>query len=194
MQKIKILSYTELIILAFGLSMDSFAISIANGIAMPDLKFRKALVIGIIMGSFHVLMPITGYYFAHSINDFVKGVDHWLAFILLGFIGGKMIYESVVSKQPDADHSLQSLKIGQLITQSFATSIDALVVGITLGFIQIQIISSSLIIGSVSFLMVMIGLKAGVVIGSRLGKKMEFIGGIILILIGFKILIEHLYI
>lgn len=188
------MSYTDLIILAFGLSMDSFAISIGNGIAMPHLKFGKALVIGLIMGSFHILMPMAGYYFAHSINDFVRDIDHWLAFLLLGFIGSKMIYESIINKQETTDQFRGELKTGPLIAQSFATSIDALVVGITLGFIQIQIISSSIIIGTICFIMVMIGLKAGVILGSRFGKRMEFTGGLILILIGIKTLIVHLFV
>lgn len=185
------MSILELIILAFGLSMDSFAISIANGIIKPELKFKKALFIAFIMGSFHVIMPLIGYYFAHFINEILKDIDHWIAFVLLGFIGGKMIVESFNSSQNDYKTHSSNIGIGELITQSFATSIDALVIGITLGFLQLNIFRSSIIIGSITFFMVMLGLKAGIIIGSRMGKKMEFIGGVILILIGTKILIEH---
>jgi len=173
--------------------MDSFAISIANGITKPDLKFEKALVIAFFMGSFHVLMPVAGYSFAYLIDDFIKEIDHWLAFILLGYIGGKMIVESLKPKNEYFEKSSIYLSIQQVVLQSFATSIDALVIGITLGFLQIHILKSAITIGFITFLMVMIGLKAGIIIGSRLGKRMEFIGGIILILIGTKILIEHLF-
>jgi len=173
--------------------MDSFAISIANGISKPDLKFRKALIIAFLMGLFHVLMPIIGYFLAHSISDLIREIDHWIAFFLLGIIGVKMIIDSIKTNNFNSNQTSVEIGINQLIMQSFATSIDALVIGISLGFLQIHIVKSATIIGLITFMMVMIGLKAGIIIGNSLGKKMEFLGGIILIIIGLKILIQHLF-
>ena len=185
-------STLEIIILAIGLGMDSFAISIANGITMPKLKFQRALGIAAIMGIFHIIMPVIGYYFALLLEEEFKQIDHWIAFALLGFIGCKMIYEYFQKNHSSQDSNL-NIKAYQLILQSIATSIDALVIGISLGFLHMNIYKSSVVIGAVTFLMVMMGLKAGIIIGNKLGKSMEFLGGIILIAIGIKILIEHIY-
>jgi putative Mn2+ efflux pump MntP len=181
----------EILVLAFGLSMDGFAVSIANGIIYPKLKFKNALIVAFIMGFFHFAMPIIGYYFSVIFESYLKVWDHWIALILLNYIGGKMIYESFQNKeQKKIDRN--EIGITFLLLQALATSIDALVIGISLGFLKIAIYKASFIIGFVTFLMVMIGLKAGLLIGNRLGKKMELIGGLLLVFIGLRIFLSHL--
>lgn len=177
--------------IAVGLSMDAFAVSITCGISMVKLKIRSALRISLAFGGFQAIMPVIGYLAGLSIRSLMESVDHWIAFALLAFIGFKMIYESVYmdgdGKKVNADDALTLLGL------SIATSIDALAVGISLSFLKVNIFSPAIIIGVVTFLISF----AGTVIGTRFGhlfeKKMEILGGLILIGIGIKILLEHLF-
>lgn len=187
------MTYLELLIIAFGLSMDSFTISIADGLLMPELKFRPAIFIAGVIGVFHIIMTIGGYFLASIIEDDIKYLDHWIAFSLLAFIGIKMIYESIQNKDKKGKENQIALSHTQIIMQAVATSIDALAIGITFAFLSINIYQSAVLIGFVCFFMVMVGLKAGKSIGVKLGSKLEIVAGSLLFLIGLKILMEHLF-
>lgn len=180
-----------IVLIAIGLSMDSFAVSIVNGLMMPKLRFGKAVGIALSLAFFQALMPYIGWYAGSVIESQIKSIDHWLAFLLLAFIGLKMIYES--RKQKLKVTGVKSLKLSTLIGQSIATSIDALAVGVSFAFLEIDIYISIIIIGIVTFLFSMIGLKLGKTIGYKTKSKVEVFGGILLILIGIKILLEHLF-
>ena len=179
-----------ILLIAVGLAMDAFAVSISCGISMVKLRFRSALRISLAFGLFQAVMPVIGYLAGLSIRDLIQSVDHWIAFSLLAFIGCKMIYESLFmdgnGKRVDADDLMT------LLFLSIATSIDALAVGISLSLLKVDILSPAIIIGVVTFLLS----YAGTVIGTRVGhlfeRKMEVVGGLILIGIGIKILCEHL--
>lgn len=179
----------DLIFTALGLSMDAFAVAICKGLAMPNYRYRKGLIIALYFGIFQGLMPILGYLLGLSFQDIIIKVDHWLAFILLSVIGGNMLKES--TSKEIIDYSIETtFKI--MIPLAFATSIDALAIGITLVFLQVNIFTSSLIIFIITFFMSFIGTKIGHKIGHRYSKKSEFLGGLILIAMALKILITHL--
>lgn len=179
----------EIILVALALSMDAFAVSICKGLSMKKYKFKNSLVIGLYFGLFQALMPILGYFLASSFKSIVERFDHWIAFILLFLIGLNMIKESfsqnVIEKSDKLDFK-------SMFILSLATSIDALAVGISFAFLKTNIMISSLVIGIITFILSIIG----VIIGNRFGNKFqneaELIGGIILIIIGLKILLEHL--
>ena len=181
----------SIVLIAIALSMDSFAVSIVNGLMMPKLRFVKAMGIAFSLAFFQAAMPYLGWFAGSVIESQIKSIDHWLAFVLLSIIGIKMIYESY--KADDDVNKEESLKFSTLIVQSIATSIDALAVGISFAFLEINIYSSIIIIGIITFLFSMIGLKLGKSIGVKTKSKIEIFGGALLILIGLKILIEHLY-
>lgn len=185
------MDFVSIVIIAVGLSMDSFAISIVNGLMMPKLKFFRATYIAFFLAFFQAAMPVLGYWGGSLIENELKSLDHWLAFILLSFIGGKMIYEGWNAPKDIQKQSNYKLGFAKLISQSIATSIDALAVGISFAFLEIQIYSTAFIIGVITFLFSMIGLRMGKLIGARIRGKMEIIGGLFLIGIGLKILIEH---
>lgn len=181
----------SIVIIAVGLSMDSFAVSIVNGLMMPKLRFFNAVYIALFLAFFQAAMPVLGYWGGSLIENEIKSIDHWLAFILLGFIGGKMIYEGLESSDNFKIKDDFKLSLTKLISQSIATSIDALAVGISFAFLDIEIFSTAFIIGVVTFLFSMVGLRMGKSIGAKTRGRMEIIGGLFLIGIGLKILIEH---
>lgn len=180
-----------ILLIALGLSMDAFAVAIAFGLSMQVLHIRYALRIALFFGAFQALMPIIGYLTGLSVRGFLAGFDHWIAFVLLGFIGAKMIYESFALEADEKAMNPQDLIL--LFTLALATSIDALAVGISLSFLKIEILYPAVIIGGITFGMSFLG----VIIGKRLGhlfeKKIEILGGLILIGIGCKILFSHLW-
>lgn len=180
-----------LFLIAIGLCFDSFAVSISCGISRTQIKFLSATRIAFFLALFQGLMPFIGWIIGISLAEIVRGADHWIAFSLLGILGIKMIWESLSSYDKPLNFNPLDTKI--LITISLATSIDALIVGISFGTLQVNIWLSVLIIGSMTFVISMLGILFGKKTGSRFGKKMEIIGGIILIGIGLKILIQHLY-
>ncbi len=155
---------------------------------MPKITFREGLKIAIVMAFFQALMPLIGWIAGKGISDYVKNLDHWIAFVLLSGLGLKMIYESFSKEEVQ---KLNPLDLKVRIGMAIATSIDALIIGFSFAFLEYRILISTLIIGSVTFLVSMLGLLFGKKIGSRLGKRMEIVGGLILIGIGVKILIEH---
>jgi len=184
------MSFATMFLIAIGLAMDAFAVSIANGVSMKTLRVRHAFTIAFFFGAFQAIMPVVGWLAGLSVADLVEHYAHWVAFILLAAIGGKMIYESFQIKEAEDDPC--SLNIGVLLVLSIATSIDALAVGLSFAFLRTEILAPILIIGAVTFVLSFLGVVIGEKIGHLFESKIEFLGGLILIGIGGKILLEHL--
>ena len=179
-----------ILFIASGLAMDAFAVYITNGITIKHQRINNALKIGLFFGSFQALMPLIGWVAGIRLRGFISGFDHWVAFGLLSLIGGKMIYESM--KIGSNDNEIKSLNVFVLLMLSIATSIDALAVGLSFAFLKISIVTPIIVIGIVTFILSFLGVLVGNKLGHFFEKKMEFLGGLILIGIGIKILIEHL--
>ena len=190
----------EIFLIGVGLSMDAFAVSICKGLSMPRLNSKQMLIIGLFFGGFQALMPLIGWALGTSFESLITPVDHWIAFLLLGFIGAKMIFdvirgsddENADPAESNAAASEQKLDLKELLMMAIATSIDALAVGITFAFLGISIIEAIIIIGITTFVLSILGVVIGHFFGSRFEKPATIIGGIVLILIGLKILLEHL--
>jgi len=180
-----------IIIIAIGLALDCFAVSIASGVTIKNLKLKRALRIPIFFGSFQAIMALIGWLAASSFAGVISDIDHWIAFALLSFIGCRMIHESV--KKESDKKEFDPLKLNVLLILSIATSIDSLAVGVSFAFLQISIIAPIIIIGVASFLFSLGGVFIGTKVGHFFEKKIEFVGGLILIGIGIKILVEHLF-
>jgi len=185
------MAFITIIAIAFGLAMDAFAVAIAVGSRLKRLSFRPLFRLSFHFGLFQFIMPIIGWSIGNRVERFIKAFDHWVAFGLLFYIGAKMIYESITKDESEKQLSDPTRK-WSLVILSLATSIDALAVGLSLALLGIEIWSISLVIGIVACLMTAIGMTFGRKLGSRFGKRMEFLGGLILIGIGVKILIDHL--
>lgn len=183
------MSLLELIVLAVGLSMDAFAVSVCKGLALGEIKKKHALIVGAWFGGFQALMPLIGYFLGSRFEQYIRSFDHWVAFILLAAIGTNMLREALSKEEETAD---ASLSFKTMLLMAVATSIDALAVGITFAFLQVRILPAVLLIGCITFLLSMLGVKAGSLFGKKYQKKAEIAGGIILILLGIKILLEHL--
>ncbi len=179
----------ELFILAVGLAMDAFAVAVCKGLSIRELKLRQALLVGLWFGVFQALMPALGYLLGSAFAGLVQSVDHWVAFILLCIIGGNMIREGVKGDVEDCD---PSLSFGVMLMLAVATSIDALAVGITFAFLRVNILAAVSFIGVITFAISALGVKVGNVFGARYKSKAEIFGGVVLVLIGGKILLEHL--
>ena len=184
----------EILFIALGLSMDAFAVAVASGATMKRLHLPNALKMGIFFGGFQALMPVLGWAAGLSMKAFMAGWDHWIAFGLLSVVGGKMLYESFEIKEEEACGGPRTCPFdtGTLTVLALATSIDALAVGLTFSMLQVSIIAPVLVIGLVTFLMSVAGVKIGAAGGHFFENKMEAAGGIILIGIGLKILLGHL--
>ena len=187
--------FIEILLIGVGLSMDAFAVSICKGLGMTKVNRKQALTIGLYFGGFQALMPFIGYMLGIRFEKYITSIDPWIAFILLGFIGGKMVYEAVKEKDDDAvvEKDL-ALNQGEMFLLAIATSIDALAVGIMFAFTydSLNIYWAIAIIGLTTFVLSIIGVIVGNFFGNKYKKKSEIAGGIILILIGVKILLEHL--
>lgn len=184
------MSLLSLFFLAVGLSMDAFAVAVCKGLATPKITVKKAAVVGLWFGGFQALMPALGYLVGYRFQEKITTFDHWIAFILLAFIGGNMIKESFSKEEEGAN---ASLAFKEMFLLAVATSIDALAVGVTFAFLpDVPIIPAVSFIGVITFFLSAIGMKIGNVFGTKYKSKAELAGGIILILIGGKILIEHL--
>lgn len=179
----------ELFLIAVGLSMDAFAVSVCKGLAMPKCTFKKAAIVGLWFGGFQALMPAIGYILGAQFQETIASIDHWIAFVLLALIGGNMIREASDNDEEEADASLD---VKTMFLLAVATSIDALAIGITFAFLKVSIIPAVCFIGSVTFIISFAGVKIGNVFGARYKNKAEIVGGVILILLGLKILLEHL--
>ncbi len=184
------MSIIELFILAVGLSMDAFAVSICKGLSVRTLKARHCAVAGAWFGGFQALMPLVGWALGRQFESFIKSIDHWIAFALLGIIGANMIREALKKEEETLNDSF-SVKV--MLPLAVATSIDALAVGVTFAFLSVSIVPAILLIGVTTFALSAAGVKIGNVFGAKYKSKAEFAGGVILILLGVKILIEHLF-
>ena len=180
-----------LLTLAVGLSMDAFAVSICKGLAMRKADLGKCTIVGLWFGGFQALMPTLGFFLGTQFKDQITSIDHWIAFVLLGLIGANMIKESRSDEEEQADASLD---VREMFMLAVATSIDALAVGITFAFLNVHIVPAASIIGVCTFLISFAGVKIGNIFGTKYKSGAELAGGIILILLGFKILFEHLHI
>ena len=186
-----------IILTGIGLSMDAFAVSLSKGFCLRRDIFRNALKISIFFGVSQAIMPLIGWLCGIYFESYIKSIDHWVAFILLSLLGGKMIYESL--KEDDSETSIEcsleedKLNNKDLLILAVATSIDALAVGISFAFLNVNIIESITVIGVVTFIICFAGVYLGKALGNILKKYSEIIGGVILIFIGCKILIEHLF-
>ncbi|NLV36834.1 MAG: manganese efflux pump [Clostridiaceae bacterium] len=179
----------ELIIIAVGLSMDAFAVAICKGLSVQSLKVKHALITGLFFGGFQAIMPLIGHLFGTQFSEYIVTVDHWIAFALLSVIGINMIRES---RQEHCENVGNTFGLKSMLILSLATSIDALAVGVTFAFLQVDILPAVLTIGIITFLFSAAGVKIGNVFGAKFKSKAEFAGGIILIGMGLKILVEHL--
>lgn len=179
----------ELVVLSIGLAMDAFAVAVCKGLSMSKMNWKNAIIIGVYFGFFQAFMPAIGYLLGINFQDKICNVDHWIAFILLGIIGINMIKEAI-SKENDVHND--SVKFKDMIILAIATSIDALAIGITFAFLKVNIILAISLIGIITLIISVIGVKIGNIFGYKYEKKAEFAGGIILILLGIKILLEHL--
>jgi len=184
------MSLLELALLAVGLSMDAFAVSICIGLASPACAFRTYIVPGLYFGVFQAVMPLIGYFAATWFADSIIAYDHWAAFGLLCFLGGKMIVGSF--KKDEQAGVGDSLSPKQMLPLAIATSIDALAVGVSFAFLSVSIIPAVLFIGFITLVISIVGVKIGSVFGVRFKSRAEIAGGIILILIGLKVPLEHM--
>ncbi len=175
-----------------SLSMDAFAISMVKGLTMKKLAWGWALLIALFFGGFQFLMPVLGYFLGVQFQSYITSIDHWIAFLLLAFIGGKMVWESRKEEEQQDNEKIARLNVKELFILAIATSIDALAVGITFAFLFVPIIEASLVIGIVTFCICLMGVIIGHLFGTKFEKSAQILGGTVLILMGLKILLEHL--
>ena len=183
----------ELFLIAIGLSMDAFAVAICKGLAMKKSKFKNQLIVGLWFGGFQGLMPLIGYLLGVNFREYIVQIDHWIAFVLLGFIGLNMLKEALGDDEDECEECGDaSLDAKSMFPLAVATSIDALAVGITFAFLDVNITLAVSSIGIITCVLSMIGVKIGNIFGTKFKSKAELAGGITLILLGLKILLEHL--
>ena len=178
----------ELFILAVGLSMDAMAVAICKGLSVQKLKLRHAVTVGLYFGGFQAAMPLIGYFLGRQFQTYIERFDHWIAFVLLGLIGANMIKESF----GDAEECDCSFCPKAMLPMAVATSIDALAVGVTFAFLNVSIVPAVSFIGVITFALSAVGVYIGHLFGAKFKSKAELVGGIVLILMGCKILLEHL--
>ncbi len=183
----------DLFLIGVGLSMDAFAVAICKGLGMHRINYRHTLVIALFFGGFQALMPLIGYFLGSYLADLVNPIDHWIAFVLLAFIGAKMLVDAFKGDEgEDAAQAQDKLDLKELLMLAVATSIDALAVGITFAFLEVNIWVAITVIGLTTFVLSLVGVAVGNRFGARYEKPSTVAGGIVLILIGLKILLEHL--
>ena len=179
----------EILLISIGLAMDAFAVSVCKGLAMKKMSWKKAIIIGLYFGIFQAVMPVIGYFLGTTFEKFITYVDHWVAFILLVGIGINMVKEAF---NKESENRNDNVDVKTMLVLSIATSIDALAIGITFACLKIHIVMPVITIGLITFIISVIGVKIGNQFGDKYGKKAEIMGGVILILLGIKILLEHL--
>ncbi|MBQ7855567.1 MAG: manganese efflux pump [Alistipes sp.] len=182
------MTYLEIVIIAIGLAMDAFAVSVCKGLSVGRIRPKHAASVGLWFGGFQALMPLLGYALGISFADVVASIDHWIAFLLLGAIGANMVRESL--SKGDVCHS-PDFSAKSMFLMAVATSIDALAVGISFAFLGVNIFQAVATIGIITAILSVIGLKIGNLFGCRYKAKAEFVGGVVLVLMGLKILVEH---
>ena len=183
------MGFLELMLLAVGLSMDALAVSICKGLAMDRVTLGRMVLVGLWFGGFQGLMPLLGWLLGSRFSLYITAIDHWIAFVLLAFIGFNMIREA---RSDEENESNDRFDFKTMLPLAVATSIDALAVGVTFAFLRVNIVPAVSFIGCITFLLSAIGLKAGNIIGAKNRSRAEFAGGLVLILMGIKILLEHL--
>ena len=183
----------ELLLIAVGLSMDAFAVSICKGLGMKKVNLKVAFALALFFGGFQALMPLIGWALGSQFLWLISPIDHWIAFVLLAVIGGKMLWEALHDEEGEDDGKpADKIDLGEFFILAVATSIDALAVGISFAALAVDIVPSILIIGVVTFCFTIAGVFVGNYFGSRYEKPASIVGGVVLILIGLKILLEHL--
>jgi len=178
-----------IVLIAFGLSFDTFAVSVSSGLILRGINFFNAMKFAFVLAFFQGIMPMLGWLIGSGVKKYMMDYDHWIAFILLTVLGAKMIYESFQSEEERKP--INPMRLSVMISMAIATSIDALIVGLSFAFFELNIYFTVILIGAVTFFVSMLGILFGKKAGARLGKRMEVVGGLILIAIGLKILIEH---
>lgn len=187
------MSIAELFLLAVGLSMDAFAVSVCKGLDMKKCTWKESALAGLWFGGFQALMPLAGYLLGVQFKNVITSVDHWIAFILLGLIGGNMVREALSPEEEEAcGEEAAAMDVRTMFALAVATSIDALAVGVTFAFLNVEIVPAVSFIGVTTFLLSFAGVRIGNLFGTRYKSRAELAGGVILILIGLKILLEHL--
>lgn len=184
------MGFIEILLTGIGLSMDAFAVSICKGLSVRRLRPRHNLICGLYFGGFQALMPVIGWLLGRQFESLIKSVDHWIAFALLVLIGANMIREAVKNEEENLNDSFSPKT---MLPLAVATSIDALAVGVTFAFLDVEIVPAVSMIGATTFILSAIGVKIGNVFGTKYKSKAELVGGIVLIAMGIKILIEHLF-
>jgi putative Mn2+ efflux pump MntP len=187
------MSIAELFLLALGLSMDAVAVSICKGLSMKKLSVKNMVIVGLWFGGFQALMPLIGYFLGTQFREYIETLSHWIAFILLAAIGINMIREALIKKKDKAsdENSDCSLSVKAMFLMAVATSIDALAVGVTFAFLEVNIVPAILTIGAMTFALSMAGVKIGHVFGAKYQSAAEIVGGVILCALGVKILLEQ---
>jgi putative Mn2+ efflux pump MntP len=184
------LSFLDIFLIGVALSMDAFAVSICKGLSVKKAGVKHVLTVGVYFGGFQALMPMLGFLLGYKFESFITNIDHWIAFVLLAIIGGNMIREALGKDEDDKENDDFSFRA--MLPLAVATSIDALAVGISFAFLGVDIVTAALLIGATTFVLSGAGIFVGNIFGSKYKSKAELAGGIVLILIGAKILLEHL--
>ncbi|MDR2792147.1 MAG: manganese efflux pump MntP family protein [Treponema sp.] len=187
------MSLVEIALIAIGLSMDALAVSITLGLSVKRPTVKEIVTPGLFFGFFQALMPAIGYFTGTYFVNKIQNLDHWIAFALLGFIGGKMIKESLSKEKETKEQNKNPFQLLRMLVLAIATSIDALAIGITFAFLKVNIIIAIIITGLTTLFISMGGVKIGNMFGIKFKSKAEFLGGSVLIILGIKILIEHLF-
>lgn len=183
------MNFIDIFLIGVALSMDAFAVSICKGLSVKKVSAKHVLTVGVYFGGFQALMPTLGFLLGYRFESFITSIDHWIAFILLALIGGNMIREALGK---DEEHENDDFSFKAMLPLAVATSIDALAVGISFAFLGVDIVQAALLIGATTFVLSGVGIFVGNIFGSKYKSKAEFLGGVVLILIGLKILLEHL--
>lgn len=184
------MSFLDIFLIGVALSMDAFAVSVCKGLSVKKAGVKHVLTVGVYFGGFQALMPLLGFLLGYKFESFITNIDHWIAFVLLAIIGGNMIREALGKDEDDKENDDFSFKA--MLPLAVATSIDALAVGISFAFLGVDIVTAALLIGATTFVLSGVGIFVGNIFGSKYKSKAELAGGIVLILIGAKILLEHL--
>lgn len=186
------MGFVELLLIAVGLSMDAFAVSICKGLGMRALNMRTAAVLALFFGGFQALMPVIGWALGSQFMGVIAPVDHWVAFLLLAFIGGKMLWEAVRGEEDCGCEDTSAIDLREFLVLAVATSIDALAVGISFAALSVDIAPAVALIGVTTFVLSLVGVAVGHFFGARYERPAGVVGGVVLILIGLKVLLEHL--
>lgn len=184
------MSFLDIFLIGIALSMDAFAVSVCKGLSVKKAGVKHVLTVGVYFGGFQALMPMLGFLLGYKFESFITNIDHWIAFVLLAIIGGNMIREALGKDEDDKENDDFSFRA--MLPLAVATSIDALAVGISFAFLGVDIVTAALLIGATTFVLSGAGIFVGNIFGSKYKSKAELAGGIVLILIGAKILLEHL--